>query len=64
MNINLREMRIAANMTQEQLSKASGVSRQAISYIEQGKADPCIPTMNALAGALGMELQISFVPAV
>ena len=51
----LREFRKAKAMTQTQLAAAAGVTQQALSAIETGKAQPSMATAKRLAAALGCE---------
>lgn len=61
-NNNLRKVREKANMTQEELEKASGVSRVTISNIERGVSqDIKINTMLALANALNEKVENIFL---
>lgn len=54
MGFKLREVREAKGMSQEELEKASGISRQTISSIENGKSVSVMSgTLIALARALG-----------
>lgn len=51
----LRRLREAAEMTQQQLAVAAGLSVSAVSQIEQGtNTDPRMSTLKALARALGV----------
>ena len=53
MGFKLREVREAKGMSQEELEKASGISRQTISSIENGKSTSVMSsTLIALARAL------------
>ena len=53
MGFRVREIREQKNMTQEELEAKSGISRQTISAIENGKAeDVKVGTLKALAEAL------------
>ena len=55
--VRLKEARIAANLTQEQLSAASGIPQNTISTIENGsRKDPRISTLMQLALALGLKV--------
>lgn len=56
----LVEARIAANMTQAELARRSGVRQSNISRIESGTCIPTIATLQALANGMGKELNISF----
>ena len=51
----LREIRKAKGMTQTRLAAAAGVTQQALSAIETGKATPSVATARRLAAALGCE---------
>ncbi len=42
-NAHLKEFRLKAGMTQEQLAEKLGVTRQTINAIEQGKYLPSLP---------------------
>ena len=48
----LKKKRKAARLTQIQLAEISGVSQQAISFIENGRNTPSEGTLRLLAGAL------------
>ena len=50
--LELRKIREAAGMTQEQLAEKVGVIRQTISNIECGISFPSIPTAKAIAEVL------------
>ncbi len=50
------------NMTQEQLSKATGIDRADISKLERGEGNPTISSLKRLAEGLGMKLKLQFVP--
>jgi transcriptional regulator with XRE-family HTH domain len=54
--VRLKRLRRAAGLTQEALSKKSGVSRVQIATYEapSGRANPTQETVEALAGALGV----------
>ncbi len=61
MQIRLREVREAIGMTQETLAEKSGVSRQTISALENGKAKTVMSsTMLSLAAALGTTVDAIF----
>ena len=64
MQIRLKEARAAKGMTQETLAEVSGVSRQTISAIENGKAKTVMSsTMLSLAGALETTVDAIFFTA-
>jgi transcriptional regulator with XRE-family HTH domain len=50
---NVRAVRQARGMTQEQLAVQSGFSQQYISDLERGRRNPTIVTLHDLAQALG-----------
>lgn len=52
--INLRALREAAGISQEQLAAASKISRETISRIENGAISPTVDTLTALAAALNV----------
>lgn len=51
----IREARLAAGMTQEQLAQTSRVSRSAIARLELGEASTQIDRLWDIAAALGTE---------
>lgn len=53
--IDLRERRKAASMTQQELSRRSGISQQAISAIEGSWRTPSVSTAKRIAAALGFD---------
>lgn len=53
---NLVRVRTQKNISQETLSRKSGVSQAAISMIEKGQRSPSEQTMNLLANALRVPL--------
>ena len=55
---NLIRYRKATNLSQEDLSKRSGVSQQAISMIEAEKRSPTEYTMRQLASGIGVSLNL------
>ncbi len=50
------------NMTQEQLSKATGIDRADISKLERGEGNPTIHSLERLAEGLNMRLRLEFIP--
>lgn len=56
MRILIKYYRERAGMTQQQLSRASGVTQQMISYIEQGARAPSLETLEKLAKALAIKI--------
>lgn len=53
--INVRKLRLAASMTQEQFAERSGFSQQYISGLERGQRNPTVVTLFELASVLGVE---------
>lgn len=51
---NVRRARLAAGMTQEELSERCGFSQQYLSGVERGHRNPTIVTLYELAQALGV----------
>lgn len=51
--------RAKAGLSQSELASITGIDQSDISKIERGVANPSINTLNRLAKALGMELQIA-----
>lgn len=51
---NVRRLREARGLTQEQIAEKSGFSQQYISGLEQGRRNPTIVTIYELAVALGV----------
>lgn len=49
----LREMRLEAGLTQEQLGLEAGVRRTFVSVLELGEQQPTLTTITKLANALG-----------
>ena len=52
----LKQLR--AELSQEQLGAAAGVSRQAIDLLEKGQRQPSLATAERLATALGKKLRV------
>ncbi|MDE2042359.1 MAG: helix-turn-helix transcriptional regulator [Alphaproteobacteria bacterium] len=51
---NIRNARIAKDMTQEELAERSGFSQQYISGLERGRRNPTIVSIYELGQALGV----------
>ena len=54
------EARTSSGLTQEELSRKSGIDQANISKLEHGKANPSVSTLQKLANGLGKRLVISF----
>ena len=50
------------DLTQEQLSAATGINQANISRLENGTANPSLRTLKRLAAGMVMALKIEFVP--
>ena len=63
MGFKVKEIRLAKNISQEELSKASGVSRQTISDLESGEVvNTTTSTLAKLADALECKVGDIFCP--
>ena len=58
----IRDLRKAAGVSQEELAKRCGVSRQTINAIENNKYDPTLALAFRLAGELGTTVDRLFSP--
>lgn len=56
----LARLRRRAGMTQEALSRETGISQVSISAIERGRKEPCTSTLARFAHALGCDLNSFF----
>lgn len=61
---SLIDARKSTNVTQKQLSEATGIAQSDISKIENGSGNPTIKLLQRLAEGLNMNLKIEFVPKV
>ena len=62
MNV-VRELREQAGLTQALLARLSGVGRSMISQYETGRRSPRLDILQRLAGAVDLEVVVSFQPA-
>jgi transcriptional regulator with XRE-family HTH domain len=53
---NLRRLRIARHLSLSELARATSMSKATLSGIENGRANPTIETLSALAAALRVQL--------
>lgn len=60
MGYKIREVREAKNISQEELSQKSGVSRSIISALENGKTNTTSKTLANIARALGVSVDQIF----
>ena len=51
-----------SGLTQKQLSERTGIAQADISKLENWNANPSIRTLQRLAAAMGMTLQVEFLP--
>lgn len=63
MENNIHARRKAAGLSQQELAKRCGVSRQTINAIENNKYDPTLALAFALAHELGTTVDALFSPA-
>jgi putative transcriptional regulator len=62
MKNKLKELRARNDMTQEDLAKKAGVSRQTINAIEKEKYDPSLSLAFKLAACFGVTIEELFTP--
>jgi transcriptional regulator with XRE-family HTH domain len=53
--LNLRRLRIAAGLSQDELAARTGLDRTYISGIENGRPNPTVIVLNELAIQLGVD---------
>lgn len=58
----IRERRKELGLSQEELAKRCGVTRQTVNAIENNKYDPTLALAFALAGVLGLTVDELFRP--
>lgn len=58
----LLQARKEQNMTQEQLSKATGIDRADISKLERGEGNPTVSSLERLAKGMNMKFRFEFIP--
>lgn len=56
------EGRERADLTQQELAEATGITQADISRLENGTANPSLRTLKRLASGMGMRLKVDFVP--
>ena len=61
MKNKIRELRKALGLSQEELAKQCGVSRQTVNVIENNKYDPTLALAFQLAGALDTTVDALFL---
>jgi DNA-binding XRE family transcriptional regulator len=55
----IRERRLAMGLTQTALAERCGVPQSEISRIESGASNPTLATINAIAGSLGVRMELA-----
>ena len=53
---NLRRLRIARHLSLSELARATQMSKATLSGVENGRSNPTVDTLAALANALGVSL--------
>ena len=56
------DARKSQNMTQKDLSEATGITQADISRIENGTRNPSLSMVKRLAAGMGMRLKLEFIP--
>ncbi len=56
------DARKSRNMTQKDLSEATGITQADISRIENGTRNPSLDMVKRLASGMGMRLKLEFIP--
>jgi DNA-binding XRE family transcriptional regulator len=54
----IAQKRRALKLTQKALAKRAGIDQADVSNIERGAGNPTLNTLDAIAGAVGMEIEI------
>ncbi|WP_341675356.1 helix-turn-helix transcriptional regulator [Niveibacterium sp. SC-1] len=62
MENQLKALRQARGLTQQQLAEALEVSRQTVISIESGRYDPSLPLAFRIARFLGLKIEDIFTP--
>jgi transcriptional regulator with XRE-family HTH domain len=58
--LNLRRLRKAKGLTQEELAHQADVDQTYLSGVEEGKRNPSIVVLNRIATALGSDISLLF----
>lgn len=56
------DARINQNITQKELSEATGITQADISRIENGTRNPSLAMLKRIAAGLGMQLRLEAIP--
>jgi transcriptional regulator with XRE-family HTH domain len=59
--LNLRRIRVAKNISQDELALRAGVERAYVGYLERGKKNPTLKTLVKLASALECEVAVLLI---
>lgn len=62
MKLLLRRERANAGLTQTELARRAGVTQQAIAKLEHPNANPTIETLERVAAALHIRVEVAFRP--
>ena len=60
--INLRRLRVAKGLSQDELALRAGVERAYVGHLDRGTKNPTITTLDKLASALECEVMELFRP--
>ena len=55
------DARVSSGMSQQELSRKTGIAQGDISKIERGNGNPSVKTLQRLAAGMGKKLKIEFV---
>lgn len=55
LGVNVRKLRLAADLTQEQLAAEAGMERSYVSDLERGTRNPSVAALGRIAEALQVE---------
>lgn len=58
---NVRRLRVEKNISQDDLGLAAGIERAYIGYLERGKRNPTVSTLEKIRSALNCELSDFFI---
>ena len=56
-SVNLKRMRLSKNMTLDQVSEQTGVSKSMLAQIEKGTANPSLGVLGKITSGLRIEFQ-------
>lgn len=62
LGLELRRLRLDAGLSQAKVAQAAGLSQPLMSMVENAKTDLNIPTLMAIAGALGASVSAGIFP--